>query len=181
MKNLRCLQYPNLQYTERQSPRMTMSRRTAELVISRVGNLHKIANSRLNQFQKANPQKWKRENWLALSITTNLIANEKHEERFIHTLAPFAVRAMVCINLSSRVSMTIPLTSKPPPELSPGGGCLRALGTLRSSKSKLHVTCPWIAQLMTVLCLDLPHIQQTANPNLEQKESDCLINNIKYY
>ena len=64
--------------------------------------------------------------------------------------------------------------------LSNKAACLRAFGTLRSSKSKLHVTCPWIAQLMTVLCLDLPHIQQTANPNLEQKEPECLINSIKF-
>ena len=42
----------------------------------------------------------------------------------MHTRAPWAVRAMVCINLSFRVSMTIPLTSNPPPVLRPGGGLL---------------------------------------------------------
>ena len=52
---------------------------------------------------------------------------------------------MVCISLSSRVSMTIPLTSKPPPELSPGASkleadCLRALETLKSSKCKLKTS-----------------------------------------
>ena len=64
----------------------------------------------------------------------NIIANEKHKERFIHTLAPLAVRAMVCINLSSRVSMTIPLTSKSRPKLCPGGGLLASTWDIKVVK-----------------------------------------------
>ena len=142
MKNLQSLQSPNWQYTERQSPRMTISRRTAELAISRVGNLHKLQTPDLTISKNGNPQKWKLESLLALSSTKILIANEKHEERFIHTLAPFAARAMVCINLSSRVSMTIPLTSKSPPKLCPGGGLLASSWDIKVVKMQnQHVTC----------------------------------------
>ena len=72
----------------------------------------------------------------AHAYAKKIIANEKHKERFIHTLAPLAVRAMVCITLSSRASMTIPLTSKPPPELSPGGGLLASSWDIKVVKKQ---------------------------------------------
>ena len=136
---------------------MTMSRRTAELVISRVGNLHKLQTPDLTSSKKGNPQKWKRENWLALYITTNLIANEKHEERFIHTLAPSAARAMVCINLSSRVSMTIPLTSKPAPKWSSGGGLLASFWDIKVVKTQTALDVP-MACTINHLCWGIGNI-----------------------
>ena len=68
------------------------------------------------------------ESLVLIEISHFLVSTYEHRCRlvwlFIHTLAPLAVRALVCINLSFCVSVTLPLTSKPPPELSCGGGLL---------------------------------------------------------
>ena len=100
------------------------------------------------------------------------IANEKHKERFIHTLAPLAVRAMVCIKLSSRVSLTVPLTSKPAPKWRSGGGLLASSRDIKVVKKQTARHVP-MACTIKFLCwgLYLPHRQQTASPNLEQKRN----------
>ena len=73
---------------------------------------------------------------IACLARCDLIANEKQKERFIHTLAPLAMRAMAWMKLSSRVSMTIPLTSKPPPQWKSGDGLLASSWDIKVVKKQ---------------------------------------------